>query len=313
MSNSVRQRFIEKIRPYKQVEPVPKLASVYTTFNEVWLYVRYSSLGQNKRYWFDVDTYKINDWKDTRRFVVCLICGDEATVVFLPDQELLSWYDGIEPNRKGHWMVTIATEGDKLVLKMPGARPDYDLSPYVNRYDFISKSIPVPAIARQPLAASAPLSEDVARLIMQSPDLEGPSLHERVVDMLAKIGHWTGYDPQKSYKVPEDSPYQIDVVWLRSDILDVAIEVQVGGNETEAKDRLIHARRFGARKILVVSIPESIPRLRSLCRYEPELKNWLQIWSVTRIYQMYLGGKEFFALFRPFERQQWSEQITEVL
>src|SRR3972149_3066081 len=101
MPTSVRERFIDKIRPYKQIEPVPKLASVYTTFNEVWLYVRYSSLSANRRYWFDIDTYKIRDWKDVRRFVVCLICGDENTVVFLPDDRLLSWYEGIEPNRKG--------------------------------------------------------------------------------------------------------------------------------------------------------------------------------------------------------------------
>jgi hypothetical protein len=112
--------------------------------------------------------------------------------------------------------------------------------------------------------------------------------------------------------LPEDSPYQIDVVWLRNDILDVAIEVQVGGNETEAKDRLVHARRFGARKIAVVCVPEAVARLRSLCRYEPELKNWLQIWSIAKIYEMYLGGREFFSLFRPFELQEWSEQITEV-
>lgn len=315
MTNSVRQRFIDKIRPHKPIEPVPKLASVYTTFNEVWLYVRYSSLNpKTRRYWFDVDTYKIREWKDARRFVVCFICGDENTVVFLPDERLLSWYEGVEPNRKGYWMVTIAVEADKLVLKMPGARPDYDVSEFVNRYDFVSKSIPVD-LSRRPQVATPPAKafEDVTRLIMSNPELQGSSLHERVIDMLAQIGRWTGYSPEKSFKVPEDSPYEIDVVWLRNDILDVAIEVQVGGNETEAKDRLAHARRFGARKIVVVSIPESLPRLRSVFRYESELKNWLQIWAVAKVYQMYLGGKEFYSLFRPFEQQQWSEQVTEVL
>jgi len=247
MPNSVRQRFIEKIRPYKPIEPVPKLASVYTTFNEVWLYVRYSSLNQNHRYWFDVDTYKVREWKDTRRFVVCFICGDENTVVFLPDEQLFSWYDGVEPNRKGHWMVTLAVEDERLVLKLPGANPDYDVTDLVNRYDFVSKSIPV-GLSRRPelRVPSGKPSEDVSQAIMSNPDLQGTSLHERVIDMLAQIGQWTGYSPRKSYKVPEDSPYQIDVVWLRNEILDVAIEVQVGGNETEAKDRLVHARRFGA-------------------------------------------------------------------
>jgi hypothetical protein len=35
MTNSVRERFIDKIKAYKHVEPAAKLASVYTTFNEV--------------------------------------------------------------------------------------------------------------------------------------------------------------------------------------------------------------------------------------------------------------------------------------
>src|SRR3990170_1551084 len=163
MANSVRERFIDKIRPYKPIEPVPKLASVYTTFNEVWLYVRYSSLNQNHRYWFDVDTYKVREWKDTRRFVVCFICGDENTVVFLPDEQLFSWYDGVEPNRKGHWMVTIAVEGDRLVLKMLGNRPDYDVTDFVNRYDFVSKSIPVKLLRPASVSTETARSpEDVA-------------------------------------------------------------------------------------------------------------------------------------------------------
>jgi hypothetical protein len=207
MPNSVRERFIDKIRPYKPIEPVPKLASVYTTFNEVWLYVRYSSLGQKGRYWFDVDTYKINEWKDSRRFVVCFICGDENTVVFLPDEQLLSWYDGIEPNRKGHWMVTIAVEADRLVLKMLGNRPDYDVTDLVNRYDFVSKSIPVKVFHPASTSTQArPLPQDLAKLIMAHPDLQGPSLHERVIDMLAQIGQWTGYNAKKSFKVARRFP-----------------------------------------------------------------------------------------------------------
>ncbi|MEX0786203.1 MAG: hypothetical protein WD939_06160, partial [Dehalococcoidia bacterium] len=312
MANSIRSKFIDKFRPYKQIEPVPKLASVYTTFNEVWLYVRFSSLGKNGRYWFDVDTYKVNEWKDTRRFVVCFICGDEDTVVFLPDEQLLAWYADVEPNRKGHLMVTIAVDRDRLILKLPGSRPDYDVTDYINRFDYVSKSIPVRMLRQRTGEPKdrAP-TDDAAGLIMSHPDLDGATLHERVIDMLAQIGQWTGYVPRKSFKEPEDSPYEIDVVWLRNDILDVAIEVQVGGNETEAKDRLVHAKRFGARKIIVVSKPESIARLRSLCRYEPDLKNWLQVWSISKAYQMYIEGKHFFPLFRPYERPQCSEEISE--
>ncbi|MFQ5791813.1 MAG: hypothetical protein ACE5JI_15175 [Acidobacteriota bacterium] len=314
MANSVRERFIQKIATLKKVERVPGVASVYTTFNEVWLYVRYASLNKLRRYWFDIDTYKIREWQKKRRFIVCFVCGDENTVVFLPDDRLLEWYEGIEPNRKGHWMVNIFPRDDRLVMKISADRPEYDLTEYLNRYDFISRSVPESLIRqmRAPLAPSQPL-EQVKDQIMAHPELQGDSLHDRVCDMLAHIGRWMGYTAEKGYKVAPDSPYQLDAAWLRNDLLEVAAEVQIGGSEAEAKDRLIHARRFGARKVIVVSGPESIARLKSICRHEPELKNWLQIWGVPKLYQMYLSGHDFFELFRPFERQQWAEEVTEFL
>jgi len=57
--------------------------------------------------------------------------------------------------------------------------------------------------------------------------------------------------------------------------MDVAMEVHNGGNETEAKDRLRQALRFGARKVVIVSVPAAVTRLRNICRFEAELKNWL--------------------------------------
>jgi hypothetical protein len=97
---------------------------------------------------------------------------------------------------------------------------------------------------------------------------------------------------------------------MRNDLVEVAVEVQVGGSESEAKDRLVHARRFGARKVVVVSAAPSVNRIKSICRYEPELKNWLEIWGINPLYEMYTSGGRFFDLFRPFERQQWREEIA---
>lgn len=312
MANSVRERFIQKIATLKKVERVSGVASVYTTFNEVWLYVRYAGLNKLRRYWFDVDTYKVREWQNKRRFIVCFVCGDENTVVFLPDDRLLEWYEGVEPNRKGHWMVNILPRDDRLVMKVSANRPEHDLAEYLNRYDFISRSVPQSLIRqmRAPMTAAQPV-EQVKDQIMAHADLEGNSLHDRVCDMLAQVGKWMGYATERGYKVAPDSPYQLDVAWLRNNLLEVAVEVQVGGSESEAKDRLIHARRFGARKLIVVSGPESVGRLKSISRHEPDLKNWLQIWGIGKVYQMYLSGKDFFEVFRPFERQQWSGEITE--
>jgi hypothetical protein len=189
-----------------------------------------------------------------------------------------------------------------------------DVTEFVNRYDFLSKSIPPPvAIPLLGRSQASVAGQDIIDAIMSSPELSGDTLHTRIIAMLTQVGKWKGYVAETEYRVPQDSPYQIDVVWLDRELLEVAIEVQVGGNETEAKDRLVHAKRFGARKVIVVSMFESMNRLRSLCRYEPDLKNWLEIWSTAKVHEMYQSGRKFFELFRPFERQQWSEEIKEIL
>jgi hypothetical protein len=312
MTNSVAERFIAKIRGYKKVDRVRGIrAAVYTTYNEVWIYVLYSGGTKQGKYWFGIDTRNVEDWRQQKSVVFCFICGEEDTVAFVPDDKLVEWFTGVEPNRKGQWMITIAPKDGSLMLQASGER-QFDLTKYLNRFDFISKTIPVPSHRPTVKRKRAKDSSDVIAAIKSNPDLSGDSLHDRVIDMIAQIGKWSGYVPVKSYKVLPDSPYQIDVVWLNRDLLELAVEVQVGGNETEAKDRLVHAKRFGARKIVVVTKIESLKRLKEICRYEPDLKNWLEIWSVAKIYRMYLAGQQFFELYQPFEKQQWSPEIREM-
>lgn len=258
MTNSIAERFIAKIRGYKKVDRVRGIrAAVYTTYNEVWIYVLYSGGTKQGKYWFGIDTRNVEDWRQQKSVVFCFICGDEDTVAFVPDDKLVEWFSGVEPNRKGQWMITIAPKDGSLMLQASG-ESQFDLTQYLNRFDFISKTIPVPSHRPTVKRKGAEDSSDVIAAIKSNPDLSGDSLHDRVIDMIAQIGKWSGYVPVKSYKVPADSPYQIDVVWLNRDLLELAVEVQVGGNETEAKDRLVHAKRFGARKIVVVTKIESL-------------------------------------------------------
>ncbi len=288
------------------------MSSVYTTFNEVLLDVRYSSLMDKDYYWFFMDTHRLNQWRNRQRFVECFICGDENTVVFVPDERIFEWYEGVEPNRKGHWFMKILPEGDRLVLKPGHGRPDMDAREYLNRFDLISPLIPrpIPQTSGPHLAGHTGF-EEVRAAIMAEPQLIGDSLHERVIDMLAKIGEWSGYQPKKSYTVEAKSPYVLDVVWLNGEEVDLAAEVHDGGNETEAKDRLRQALRFGARKVVVVSVPSAIARLRSVCQFEADLKQWLEIWSVARVYRMFRSGREFFEDFQPFRKRQRSENVAE--
>jgi len=275
-NKEIRERFIAKIRPFKRVEPVPKMSSVYTTFNEVLLDVRYSGLMDKGYYWFFMDTHRLNQWRGRERFIECLICGDENMVVFVPDDKIFEWYDGIEPNRKGHWFIKIEPEAERLMLKVGHSRPDVDAQEYLNRFDLISPIIPRPlprASVSPPVAQTE--FEQVKATIIADGRLTGDTLHERVTDMLGQIGEWSGYEAKKSYQVEPRSPYMIDAVWLQRGEMDVAMEVHDGGNETEAKDRLRQALRFGARKVVIVSVPAAVTRLRNICRFEAELKNWL--------------------------------------
>ncbi|MGH9670753.1 MAG: hypothetical protein ACRD3A_11665 [Terriglobales bacterium] len=311
-NKDIRERFIAKIRPFKRVEPIPRMSSVYTIFNEVLLDLRFSGLTDKNYYWFFIDTHRLEKWRGKQRFIECLVCGHEDTVVFVPDDKIFEWYDGVEPNRKGHWFMKIVPENGRLTMKVGHGRADVDTQEYLNRFDLISPIIPrpLPRIAAPTVGAETGFAE-VKAAIMADDRLSGDSLHEKVIDMLAQIGDWSGYEPKKSYAVEPKSPYTIDIVWFGGEELDLAVEVHDGGNETEAKDRLRQALRFGARKVVIVSVPNAIPRLRSLCRFEADLRNWLEIWNVGRVYKMYRSGFEFFGSFRPFRRRQRSDEIPE--
>ncbi|MGQ0603618.1 MAG: hypothetical protein ACT4QE_18210 [Anaerolineales bacterium] len=238
----VRERFIAKIKPFKRVEPVPRMASVYTTFNEVLIDVRYSGLMEKGHYWFFLDTHRLSQWRNKQRFIECFICGDENTVVFIPDDKIFEWYDGIAPNRKGHWFLQVRPEGDTLMMKIGHGRSDVDAREFLNRFDYISPVIP--RIPFSPIPTSQSLQagfDEVKGAILAEAALEGNSLHERTIDMLAQIGEWSGFDVRKSYTAEPKSPYILDVVWLAGSEIDTAIEVHDSGNETEAKDRLRQA------------------------------------------------------------------------
>lgn len=273
-NTEIRERFVAKIRPFKRIEAVRGMSSVYTTFNEVLLDLRFSGYTGKSYYWFFIDTHRLGKWRGKQRFIECFVCGDENCVVLVPDDKILEWYEGVEPNRKGHWFMKVVPEGDRLVMKPGHGRPDVDAAEYLNRFDFISSNIPRAAPKALPVSpAGQSAFQEVKAAIMAEQSLSGDSLHERAIDMLSQIGEWSGFESKKSYAVERKSPYAIDLVWLKGGEIDLAIEVHVGGNETEAKDRLRQALRFGARKVVIVSTPNAIPRLQSVCRFEADLKN----------------------------------------
>jgi predicted RNA-binding protein len=128
--------------------------------------------------------------------------------------------------------------------------------------------------------------------------LETKTLHDRLGEMLEQIGTWMDYNTQTRHKITSGHSYELDVAWLTGKNPEVAVEVQISGNITEAKDRLAQARKFNYRKVIMVLRDKDLPRLNSLMQFEPDLRSWMEAWSIGAVYEMYKAGEGFFKYYR---------------
>jgi hypothetical protein len=129
--------------------------------------------------------------------------------------------------------------------------------------------------------------------IMALPLQAQNSLHDRIGEMLETIGSWMDYNTQTRHKITPDHAYELDIAWLSGKNPEVAIEVQISGNLTEAKDRLAQARKFNYRKVILVMREQELKRLNSIMKHEPELRSWMEAWSIGGVYEMYTAGENF--------------------
>jgi len=157
-------------------------------------------------------------------------------------------------------------------------------------------------IAKRPYAGQAveelprKSEEDYEQEIMKLP-LQSNSLHDRLAEMLEQIGSWMNYNTQARHKIVPDHAYELDVAWLSGKNPEVAIEIQISGNLTEAKDRLAQARKFNYRKVITVIKESELARLNNLMKHEPELRSWMEAWSIAAVYEMYKAGKNFYKYY----------------
>jgi len=128
--------------------------------------------------------------------------------------------------------------------------------------------------------------------------LESKSIHDRIGEMLESIGTWMDYNTQTRHRIAPEHAYELDVAWLSGRNPEVAIEVQVSGNLTEAKDRLHQARKFNYRKTIMILRARDLERLNRIMKHEPELRSWMEAWSVGAVYEMYTAGERFFSYYR---------------
>ncbi len=129
-------------------------------------------------------------------------------------------------------------------------------------------------------------------------DLASKTLHDRLAEMLEQIGSWMDYNTQTRYRISPEHSYELDVAWLSGKNPEVAIEVQISGNITEAKDRLAQARKFNYRKVVMILRAADLKRLNSIMKFEPDLRSWMEAWSMGAVYHMYTSGQGFFEYYR---------------
>lgn len=143
--------------------------------------------------------------------------------------------------------------------------------------------------------------------IMQLP-LQTNSLHDRLGEMLEQIGSWMDYNTQTRHKIAQGYAYELDVAWLSGKNPEVAIEIQIAGNLTEAKDRLAQSRKFNYRKLILVLKEADLQRLNLIMKHEPDLRSWMEAWSIGAICEMYKAGETFFKYYRRLRESVYKDK-----
>ncbi len=151
--------------------------------------------------------------------------------------------------------------------------------------------------------------KDIADTINSAPELTTSTLHDRLAEMIHVVGLRNGYDSVQRYKTRRDSPYEIDVAWLKDKNPQIAVEIHHGGILGDALDRLRHARDFNFRKVILVIVePAQHRRTIDILKFDEKLKHVIDLWSVTSVYEMYATCLSFHRLYRQFEESVYKEE-----
>jgi len=105
------------------------------------------------------------------------------------------------------------------------------------------------------------LTEEKAKEAIMALPLQKITLHDRICEMLDTLGSRMGYNSYTNYRITPEHAVELDVAWLDKRSPEIAIEVQIGGNLVEAKDKLAQARKFNYRKVIMVIEEGQLPRL----------------------------------------------------
>jgi predicted RNA-binding protein len=154
------------------------------------------------------------------------------------------------------------------------------------------------------------LTEEQAKEAIMGLPLEKKSLHDRIGEMLETLGSRMGYNSYTNHRVTPEHAVELDVAWLDKRSPEIAIEVQIGGNVIEAKDKLAQARKFNYRKVIMVIEQAQMPRLNAVIKFD-DLVDWMEAWSIQAVYQLYTAGMSFLDLYERLRESRYKKK-TEV-
>lgn len=282
-------------------------------------YSRPYTSGDGLVYWFGVPKEKFESYIEShtaQKFFVLFVCGSEQQVLVIPSTYLSRVLADVATAMDNCWKLHIFKRKNRFEISVTG-KPNENITEYFNKFELLVEKVketPRP-VEQEEIKVIPPIAEQISieNEIMNLDNVQGNTLHDKLVDMLRQIGGWMRYISEPSYMIRPDAPYRIDVVWLLDNAVHIAIEVQIGGNITEAKARLIFAKRFGARKCVIVSNPESVDRIKRVFRYDTDIKHWVEIWGFERIYNMFIDGRNFFENFNELNKHQYRDDIIEVV
>jgi hypothetical protein len=299
--------------------PKPDLGgNAYLLNNEILIDIQSTPLSISRRdYTFKLDEARFDYfYEHHRHFFLLLMCESDKRVFVLPLALIMEIFHDIYA--VGHsfkqFKPVIKLKNGVWFLRFFG---QYDITDYLNRYDFLiteSKTLPSKPTRFNSIIEIKSLEERFAQLA-ESGEIRGESLHIATVDMLKKIGEWSGFEviTEGALRDLPDFPYQIDVLWYKNGDLYLAIEVCHHGVVEKDKDALKLARQLGARKVIIVSEVNKMERIRRLFQFEGEVKSWAEVWSFERVFGMFESGLKFYKDFEKFRRYGWQEGLTEFI
>lgn len=286
--------------------------STFRLDNGKVLIMRYSSLQETSKphYWFGLQKEKLDLYPAEHLYVV-FICGSDQRAFVTPAIYLKELLRDVKTAADNSWKFNIYNDDYSYQLWVSG-KPLVDTTRFLNNY----KQLTAPTTP-SPEPPQGKINNSIEESINLINNVHGNSVHEKTIDMIKQIGEWMRYKPVINYKLHPDIPSAIEVAWLLDDTLEIAIEVyQFDEYISEIRERLVLAKRFGARKCIIIINPEDkhkLLELKSIFRYENEVRHWLEIWSLEKIHNMYINGREFFKNFNVFHKPKYHEDIIEFL